>query len=152
MNDFGMIKDVLESTLKSNKELIGLGSALIGFLVINIITALINIFLQFKLKNKDKDIIKYEILENQRISILSQLYLKLEDLTYYDGTDSSNYLNKSNEINKFLSKNKIYLNKKIITSVNNYNDYFLSVLSDYRLKNYNKENELLNDYIKLFNE
>lgn len=152
MNDFGMLKDVLDSISDSNHNLIVLGGTLIGFIFVNILTVGTNIWYQFKLKNKDKEIIKYEKIEEFRLQVLIDLYILLEELTYYDGAvNQESYILKSNNINSYLSKNKLFIEKDIYDISDEFNNYFLTVLQDFRKKDFRKEKEYLETFINKFN-
>lgn len=159
MNDFGLTEKMIESL----KNLQALNSenaesvknfiiAFIVFAIANIATIIVNLFMQFKLKNKDIDIIKFNLREGERIKILFKLYEHLEQLTYYDNTDQAIFLEKTKEINRFITKNKLYIAKNYISVAQEFNDYFLTVLSDYRNKNFTNENRLLDEFTSIFNK
>ena len=63
--------------------------------------------MQFKLKNKDKEIIKFNLRESERIKILFRLYELLEQLTYYCEEDRETYIEKANQINQFDDREKM---------------------------------------------
>jgi len=153
MNDFGMLKDVLDSISKSNDNLIVLGGTLLGFILVNIITAGVNIFYQFRLKEKEKDVLKFEILEQNRIRHKEELYNLVQDLMYYNNySDLQLYLTKSSDLRMYLQRYKLYFNKELIELVEDFNDnYFITVLGQISNKNYIKENEYLNKLIDEFN-
>jgi hypothetical protein len=73
MNNFGILKQLIESYSKdialNNKLLV----ALIVFISINLITTIINIISQHRLKNKDKKIISFKIKEEKRILIFEAI-------------------------------------------------------------------------------
>ena len=151
MNDFGALQEIVTSVntnlCDNNKLLVTLAV----FVFVNLIATSLDIFFQFKLKNKEKGINKHNIRETKRVDVQEELYDMLEELTYFDGNNSSQYLIKGSLINKYLTKKRIYLNKDLITVTQNFNDYFLTVLSDYRNKNYQKEKDYLEEYSKIFN-
>ncbi|MDH0660727.1 hypothetical protein [Empedobacter sp. GD03865] len=153
MNDFGMLKDVLDSISKSNDNLIVLGGTLLGFILVNIITAGVNIFYQFRLKEKEKDVLKFEILEQNRIRHKEELYNLVQDLMYYNNySDLQLYLTKSSDLRMYLQRYKLYFNKELVELVEDFNDnYFITVLGQISNKNYIKENEYLNKLIDEFN-
>lgn len=153
MNDPSLIKEIIETYTISNNKLTSLSITIIIFTSANIIAIIANIWSSFRLKNKEKGIIKYEKLEESRIRIHHELFLKLEELTYYSPTDNSDdFTIKSNEINTFLSKNRLFINKDIYKITDEFNNYFLTVIQDYRKKNTEKEIKILDKYIKLFND
>lgn len=151
MNDFGALQELVvnvnEKINSNTKLLFTLGI----FVVINIIATLLDIFFQFRLKEKEKDINNHNIRETKRVDTQEELYNMLEELTYYANSNSQSYQIKSKEINKYLTKKRIYLNKEIIKITQEFNDYFLNVLSDYRNKDFQKETDFLERYSKIFN-
>ncbi|MEI7508449.1 MAG: hypothetical protein WCJ62_03190 [Flavobacterium sp.] len=151
MNDFGALQNLIEAANKSINSNYNLTLALLGFVFVNFFLTCLNIFFQFKLKNKEKSINSYNLKEAKRIETQDELYRLLEELTYYDGTNTHSYQVRTAEINKFLTQKKIYLSKNIIKISQNFNDYFLTVLGDYRRKNYSTEMEYLEEYNKAFN-
>ena len=151
MNDFGALQNLIEAANKSIDSNYNLTLTLLGFVCLNFLLTCLDIFFQFKLKNKEKSINSYNLKEVKRIETQDELYKLLEELTYYDGTNTQSYQAKSAAINKFLTQKKIYLSKNIIKISQNFNDYFLTVLGDYRRKNYSTEIEYLEEYNKAFN-
>jgi len=151
MNDFGALQNLIEIANKNINSNYNLSITLLIFVSLNFLLTSIDIFFQFKLKNKDKSINSFNLKEAKRIEIQEELYKMLEELTYYDGNNTSTFQSKSTEINKFLTQKRLYLDKTIIKITQNFNDYFLSVLSDYRKKNFAVETTFLEEYTKAFN-
>lgn len=154
MNNLSILKNLIEqldSDLSTNNKLI---IALIVFVAINFILTGINIFFQFKLKNKDKEINNHNLRESKRIENQENLYVLLESLTYFDGSkrEKNKFQNKIIEINQFLTQKRIYLNKEIIKIAQEFTDYNTKLLVDYREKNYEKEILILEKYNKVFND
>lgn len=154
MNNLGVLKKMieqLEADLSTNNKLI---IAIIIFVLLNFILTAINIYFQFKLKNKDKEINHHNLRESKRIEHQETLYVLLESLTYFDGNASE--INKFQktiiEINKFLTQKRLYLNKDIIKISQEFTDYNTQVLVDYRKKNYEKEIIILEKYNAKFND
>ena len=151
MNDFSALQKLIETSTQSIDSYHNLYLTLICFVGVNIIITIINIIFKFKLKNKDKSINSHNLREAKRMEIQEQLYKMLEEMTYYDGTETTNYQKKSTEINRFLTQKRLYLKKEIIQITQNFNDYFLTVLIDYRRKNFQTEMNYLEEYNKVFN-
>lgn len=55
------------------------------------------------------------------------------------------------EINKFLTGKRLYLNGDLIKISQEFTDYFLKILTDYRNKDYEKETKYLEKYCSKFN-
>lgn len=152
MNNLGVLQKLieqLESDLSHNNKLI---IALIIFVLLNFVVTGINIYFQFKLKNKEKEINNHNLRETKRIEHQEQLYILLESLTYFDGTAKEKFQQTIIEINRFLTKKRIYLNKDIIKISQEFTDYNTQVLVDYRKKNYEKELLILEKYNTKFND
>jgi hypothetical protein len=77
----------------------------------------------------------------------------LESLSYYDGNKENHqlYYEKVSEINKYITRERLFLSKHLINISQQFTDYFLGVLSDYRTKSYEKEMEILESYCLKFN-
>ncbi|CAA0154872.1 conserved hypothetical protein [Tenacibaculum maritimum] len=154
MNNLGILQKLieqLESDLSTNNKLV---IALSIFVLLNFILTAINIYFQFKLKDKDKEINHHNLRESKRIENQEKLYIMLESLTYYDGSSKAKTTFKKTitEINQFLTQKKIYLNKDIISISQEFTDYNTQVLVDYRKKNYEKEMIILEKYNNKFND
>lgn len=153
MNNLGVLKELIEtlsSDISSNNKLIIGLSVFVG---LNLILAILNIVFQFKLKNKDKDVNSHNLREVKRIEQQHSLYSMLESLSYYDGAKENLqiYHEKVSEINKFITRERLFLSKHLIKISQQYTDYFLGVLSDYRTKSYEREIEMLESYSLKFN-
>lgn len=153
MNNFGILKDLLESYSKdialNNKLLI----ALIVFISINLITTVINIISQHRLKLKDKKIISFKIKEEKRISIFESIYQMLDKMTFYTGRDDcEEFLNSIQEAEKYISNNKIYIDKKEQKLMYETTDYFKTVVTDFRKKDYSNEIKLFDKLSTKFNK
>lgn len=151
VNDFGALEKLIESANSNIEDNSNLIITLSFFVGLNLLITIIDIAVQFKIKNKEKDINHHNLRESKRIDAQEKLYNLLEELTYYDNNNSQIYQIKSSDINKFITQKKIFLNKQIISIAQEFNDYFLTVLADYRKKNYSKEMDLLDKYSKIFN-
>lgn len=151
MADFGALQEIITSVntkLSENNKLL---VTLAVFVFVNLIATVLDIFFQFRLKNKEKGINKHNIRETKRVDVQEALYNMLEELTYYDGNNPSQYYSKISLINKYLTQKRLYLTKDLVKIAQNYNDYFLTVLSDYRNKNYQKEIDYLEEFSNIFN-
>ncbi|MHB9142351.1 MAG: hypothetical protein ACYC25_10790 [Paludibacter sp.] len=153
MNDFSALTNLIENlsvNISANSKLIISLSIFVG---LNFILAIINILIQFKLKDKDKDINSHNLREIKRIDQQNSLYIMLESLSYYDGNKENIliYHEKVSEINKFITRERLFLTKTLIKLSQQYTDYFLGVLTDYRTKSYEHEMEILETFSNKFN-
>lgn len=153
MNNLGILKEILgkygDDIALNNKLII----ALLVFILINLLTTLINIISQHNLKSKDKKIISFQIKETKRIHIFEKGYHKLDNLSFFDGKNESvALLEKIQESERFISKNKMYIGKKELKAMYEITDYYKTVASDFRRKDYSKEIQLFETFSKLFNK
>jgi hypothetical protein len=153
MNDFGILEKLIENLGENVSSHFKMMLTISIFVGLNIVLAVINIFFQFKIKNKEKEINQHNLREVKRIENQENLYTLLEKLTYYDGDAGKlkEYHSILVEINKFLTGKKLYLNKDLIKISQDFTDYFLNVLTDYRKKDYEKETKYLEKYCSKFN-
>lgn len=153
MDDFGILEKLIENLGDDVSSHFKMMLTISIFVGLNIVLALINIFVQFKLKNKEKEINQHNLREVKRIENQENLYTLLEKLTYYDGDVGKleEYHSKLVHINKFLTGKKLYLNRDLIIISQEFTDYFLSILTDYRKKDYEKETKFLEKYCSKFN-
>lgn len=146
MNNLGAIQELLETysdDIARNNQLL---MALLIFIGVNLLTTIINIISQHRLKSKDKKIISFKIKEQKRVSIFESIYRKLDKMTFLDGkTESDELLQSIQNVEKYISKNKLYIHKKDQKIMYAITDYFKTILTDYRKKEYGKE-------IKLFDK
>ena len=154
MNNVGVYKQIigqLENDLSTNNKLIII---LIIFVFLNFLLTGINIYFQFKLKNKDKEISNHNLRESKRIDHQEQLYTLLESLTYFDGTpkEKNKFKKTITDINRFITQKRIYLSKDIIKITQEFTDYNTQLLVDYRKKNYEKEMGILEKFNTHFND
>lgn len=151
MNSLGALFKIIEQLSTDITSNNNLTIALLVFVFINLLSSVLNILFQFKLKNKEKEINGHNLREIKRIEIQEELYSLLENSTYYDGNKTEDFLKEISDINFFLTKKRLYLTKKIIKITQEFNDYNTGVLCDYRTKNYNTELEMLEKYNLIFN-
>lgn len=151
MNNLGVLERLIKNLGDDISDNYNLITGLSIFVGINLLIAIANIIVQFKLKNKEKEINNHNLREEKRIEHQEELYKMLEELTYFNGAEKDHYHEKLVEINKCLTQKRLYLEKPIISVAQKFTDYFLSVLSDYRKKDYKQEIILLEEYSKEFN-
>ena len=145
MNDYTALSELTKNIEHMN--------TLIIFISINILISIFQIFSSFILKSKDKSIHSYKEKETIRIQKLEECYNKLEGLTYFDGRVKNElFLKGISDVDHYVTKNKLYFDKKYIQIINDMNDYFRTVLTDYRKKSYELEGELFTKYSNRFNK
>lgn len=149
MNDYSMLKDIIEATNKNNNSLL---IALIILISINIGIELFRFIGMIILSNKDKSNKRQLLIDEKRIKVLEQLFQSLDSLSLHDKSESSQMLEKIKEINLYVTKNKLYIPKPFQRNTSDILDYFKNVMTDYRLKSIEKETQLFEKYCNEFNK
>lgn len=153
MNDIGVLKELIDKFSNNIDNSNKLSIALMIFMLINLLMSLINIYSDHKLKNKEKKIFSFSLKEKRRIEIFEKIYQLQDKLTFYDGrNDNNTFLLDIQSIQVYVSQNKLYLSNKEQQLINEINDYFKTVLTNYRIKDYRKEAELFKKMEGLFRE
>jgi len=120
--------------------------------VTDIILTGVKIFFDFKLKRLDKNIFSANKKEEKRIEIYETLYSQLDALTYIEPKQSAQLVAKISEIDKYVSKNNLYISDKAMGIINRYCDYFRQVSTDFRKKDVRSETDIIRAYKELFNK
>lgn len=153
MNNLGAYKELFEiysTDIQKNTKLI---IALSIFIGINLLVTILNIISQHVLRTKDKKIFSFTIREKKRVEHFECVYQKFDDLTFFDGRqDNPTFLTKIQELQKYITHHKLYFNKKELKLMNDYSDYFTTVLSDHRKKDYQLEFSHFEKLQKAFNK
>lgn len=126
---------------------------LISILLVNIIVVVINCVTQFRLKSKEKKILKYGKIQDRSIEICVELYNKLEQLSIIEGTVHAEELaRKVNEINAFIIHFKLFISHGLQKCSHDITDYYMSIQIRPELKDLEKEQKLFDLFSKTFNE
>lgn len=151
MNDYSMTKDMLNEIvgIANNDTLI---FTLLVVVSINIGIEIFKFFSKWALLSKSRKDKRMILIEEKRIKILEQLFQSLDSLTLLDNSQEQELLTRIKDINKFVTQNKIYIPKEFQKYSNEILDYFKNVLTDYRLKNIEKETKLFNKFCNAFNK
>ena len=145
--------DILNELIQKHEDKTSLYWAVIILLGLNLIAAIANFLQTFYIKNSEEKQYRKRIREDRRINILENLYSFLEELTYFNGKESNDeLLIKISSLEKYSSKNSIYISKEIQQCLTDTLDYFRSLTTNYRKKNYETESNHLSKYISLFNK
>ena len=142
----------LTDIVKGSKDSSAFYIALIIIVGVNILVGLINLFTQIYLKNQEKRIHKLNIRESKRLELLEDLYNKLDTLTYFDQTQSSELVSEINKISLFINSKRIYFSPEILKICTDYLDYFKNVVVNYSNKNILTESNHLNEFYRIFNK
>ena len=123
------------------------------FISINILIAIINWLIQRNVKNIENKIYKKKVREDRKITIIEEVYGELVSFTYIlDKEEMSNSISKISSLEKKVSENRLYIDSNMNKKITKFLDYLKNLLSDFRLKNFEKEQTLLNNIEKEFNK
>jgi hypothetical protein len=148
MDDYSMLKDLVEKSLETNKSI---GLILIVLISINIVIESIRFIYKLILANNNKKIKRQLLIEEKRLKIIEQLFQSLDNLTLLDARDNELLLHQLKEINLYISQNRIYIPRSYQNCTNEILDYFKNVLTDFRQKSIEKETQLFNKFCNEFN-
>lgn len=151
MTDFDSLQTVIDNLskdLNSNTKLLFVIGAL---LLTDILLTAVRIFFDFRLKRLEKNIFSANQKEEKRIKIYEDIYQKIDLLTYVEPRESETILIRVTEIDRYISRNYLYISKDVTKVINEYCDYYRQVSTDYRKKNIKTESTLIQRYKSLFN-
>lgn len=121
-------------------------------LILNAFCIGIQYYFNYKLKKVEfKNFRKGKILDIG-LKFELDLYQRLNKLSDFDFSKQHELLDEITSLSKYLDENKIFLTNKQHKKVNEILDYFTKLCANYKEKDYKKEQKLLTEYIKIFNE
>ena len=142
---------VVQSLLKNEIDSINL-KYIITFIILNILVAIVNWLIQKNVKSQDNQIYRKKVREDRRIIIIEDIYKEFVSCTYiFNSKETTNLIIKISELEKRLSENRLYINKSLNNKLTLFIDYLKEIATDFRKKVFNKENKMLNDIEKEFN-
>jgi hypothetical protein len=129
---------------------LGYTNTLIWVLIImiglNISMMFLNYYFQSKLKDREKDIHRVSLINIRAIKVQERIYSKMERLTLFTREEDTELLKEIQSLQQYVSNKNIFLTKGLIPIINDYLDYFRTVLTDYRKKDIRIEQDLLSSY------
>jgi hypothetical protein len=148
MNDYSLLKDLVEKSLAANKTI---GILLILLISANIIIESIRFLYKLIITKNQNNNKRQQLIEEKRLKIIGQLFQSLDDLTLLDKSEDQIMLSKLKEISQFISQNKLFIQKPYQKCTNDILDYFKNILTDFRNKSIEKETKLFNKFCDEFN-
>lgn len=149
MNNFGLLKAITSSIASSND----ISIAILTFISLNFVLTSINVWFQFRLKRKDKELHRSNLIEEKRIKINEELFSKFQKLNYFEPKpNNSSYLKQITSLERFVNTNRLYIKKSVSKLVVKFTDYHKSVLTDIRKKNIVVEDKIIDEFAKIFNK
>lgn len=145
-------KESLEFFLKNLGVTNNLIYVLIIVLILNIGAIVLRFVLEKRLKNKDKEIFRQNLINERSLKAQEQIYTRMHELSLFGKGEDHEFLLAIQELQQFVSRNRLYLNNNLFECVDEVLNYFRVVLTDYRLKDLKNEENLFKKYSKIFNE
>lgn len=122
-------------------------------LIVNIGVVIINCFTQFKLKTKEKSILKYGKIQDRSLEICVELYHKLEQISLMtEAVNAEELAKKVNEINAFIQHYKLFISNELRKYSQDITDYYMNIQTVPSLKDWGKEQKLFDQFSKTFNK
>ena len=122
-------------------------------LIVNIGVVIINCLAQFRLKTKEKSILKYGKIQDRSLQICVELYHKLEQISLMTETVNAEELaRKVNEINAFIQHYKLFISDELRKCSQDITDYYMNIQTVPSLKDWGKEQKLFDQFSKTFNK
>ncbi|MGQ7947593.1 hypothetical protein [Flavobacterium sp. WC2509] len=126
---------------------------IIVFIILNIIIAIVNWWIQRNVKNIDNKIYKNKVREDRRIKIIEEIYGELVSFTYIlDKNEMVNSISKVSNLQKKVSENRLYIDSKMNDKITMFIDYLKNLMSDFRHKDFKEEQKMLTNIEKEFNK
>lgn len=148
--------EVAKEYLEAYNTLVGAQSRfwtwlLLGF-ALQVVSSLSSLIIQWRLKNLDKNITKFNLREERRIKVYEEVYRQMVSLTWFIPGDPITQLNSDiSSLDSYIQVQKLYIANNVKSVLDDYLDHFRAVVSAPYRKNIAEENRMLEEYYKLFN-
>lgn len=120
---------------------------------VQILSAVLSFLMQLRLKNLEKNITKFNLREEKRISVMEDVYQKMSELTWFFPGESVVDLNDQIKIiDKLVTSKALYLSNNVRLLVGRYLDHFRNVASNPNRKDISKEEKMLDEFSSFFNQ
>lgn len=147
-----LTKETLELFFNSIGLTNNLIYVLITILVLNIIATGLKFYFELKLQDRENVIHKKKLLIENAIKIQETIYSRLEKISLYTRDEEKLMLTDIQELQRYVTNNRIYLSKGMLKIIDLILDYYRGVLTDYRRKDYRKEIDFFETYAKEFSK
>lgn len=141
----------LELLSKQNNDVVLI--LIVVNILISIIIFVTNYYKDFKLKDKDKEVHRFTLLEERRIDVLNKLYIYMNNLLSLQLSKNLNLKTKRqlSEFKEFYTQNGLYISKPIKKILLEFYDYCTEVEINIANKDIKKEDLLLEKFSNEFN-
>jgi hypothetical protein len=145
-------KEALDLFFKSIGVTNNLIYVLISILVLNILATCLRFIFDRSLQNRERFIHKQKLLFEYSIKIQEFIYTKIEKISLYTRDEDKIMLKEIQELQLYVTNNRIYISKSMMKIIESILDYFREVLADFRNKDYKKEQQMFEKYANEFNK
>jgi hypothetical protein len=120
--------------------------------IFNIISVVANLLIQFRLKDKEKDINKAKLREDKRIIIYESIFDKMTFMSLStQGEEEKILIDLIKNLDEFINIKRLYIHSKDFKLLQKFNDYFRTLLTNPKLKDFAEEKKLIEEFVKNFN-
>jgi hypothetical protein len=119
---------------------------------LQVLSSLSSLIIQWRLKNLDKNITKFNLREERRIKVYEEVYRLMVGLTWFiPGDPVQQLVQDTSALDSYIQIQKLYISNDIKAILDNYLDHFRAVSATPYRKNIATESKMLEDYYDLFN-
>ena len=119
---------------------------------LQIISSVISLITQLRLKNLDKNIVKFNLREERRVKVQEEIFRQMVEFTWFIPGDSIDSLRSQiYNLDNYSQVQRLYISDSSRTIINNYLDHFRAVLASPYRKNIEHEQKMLDAYYTIFN-
>ena len=152
MDDKDVIKEITAVVLSQSGEHTRLVTIAIATAALNLIALLLNMFIQFSLKNKEVDVNKKNLREARKIAVYEEIYDKMNKMSLeFENDKQDALLSLTKELDALSNSKRLYINADDFNLINRFNDYFRQVAVAPNMKDYFFERKTLDALAENFN-
>lgn len=145
-------EEIIKAILKNFDNIKNLLIIFSSLLFVNIFSFFGNIIIELIAKHKEVKVYRKNLISSKILETEEKLFVKLEHLSLLDQFQLTQLLTEITIIEQFISSNKLYVEKDIEKISIKLLDYFKSVVTDYRKKNYLTELTFFDEFTRTFNK
>lgn len=121
--------------------------------VINFISIVFNLYIQIQLKNKDKDVNKAKMREEKRIIVYENVFDRMNSMSLFtQGDEQTVLVQLISEMDSYINSKRIYVLDRDFALLQRFNDYFRTLLTNPKAKDFSKEKNLIEEFVTNFND
>lgn len=120
-------------------------------LISTLLGGAITLVAQSFLKKQERNLNSQSLKETKRIQNLEHIHSTIQKLSLFGRNDTQLLLDEIANFERFVNLNSLYIEKPYKKIVQSLNDYYKSVATDYKKKNYAVEIRHMDQFLNLFN-